>query len=119
MPTLSIINSVILRFDTSTGSLRQTQCAAVGEAQRAVIVNCSLSIVHCQLKHVCQPHQRIESLCAVVVPDVVVFYPRVCAACGEALLKDEETVCLKCRYTLPHTGYELNPDNPLAQSFYG
>ncbi len=47
------------------------------------------------------------------------FYPRVCAACGDALLKDEETVCLKCRYTLPHTGYELNPDNPVAQMFYG
>ena len=47
------------------------------------------------------------------------FYPRVCAACGESLLKDEETVCLKCRYTLPRTGYELNPDNPLAQAFYG
>ena len=47
------------------------------------------------------------------------FYPRVCAACGEPLLKDEETVCLKCRYLLPRTGYELNPDNPLAQVFYG
>lgn len=47
------------------------------------------------------------------------FYPRVCAACGEALLKDEETVCLKCRYLLPRTGYELNPDNPLRQIFYG
>ena len=47
------------------------------------------------------------------------FYPRVCAACGESLLKNEETVCLKCRYTLPRTGYELYPDNPLAQAFYG
>ena len=47
------------------------------------------------------------------------FYPRVCAACGEALLKDEETVCLKCRYLLPKTDYALNPDNPLAQTFYG
>ncbi len=47
------------------------------------------------------------------------FYPRVCAACGEPLLKDEETVCLKCRFTLPKTGYELNPDNPLTQNFYG
>lgn len=47
------------------------------------------------------------------------FYPRVCAACGDSLLKDEETVCLKCRYTLPRTGYEMNPNNPLAQSFYG
>ena len=47
------------------------------------------------------------------------FYPRVCAACGEALLKNEETVCLKCRYLLPRTDYELNPDNPVAQTFYG
>ena len=47
------------------------------------------------------------------------FYPRVCAACGEMLLKDEETVCLKCRYTLPFTGYENHADNPLAQTFYG
>ena len=47
------------------------------------------------------------------------FYPRVCAACGESLLKNEETVCLKCRYTLPRTDYELYPDNPLAQAFYG
>lgn len=47
------------------------------------------------------------------------FYPRVCAACGEPLLKEEDTVCLKCRYTLPRTGYELYPDNPLAQAFYG
>jgi len=47
------------------------------------------------------------------------FYPHVCAACGEPLVKDEETVCLKCRFLLPKTGYELNPNNPLAQSFYG
>ena len=47
------------------------------------------------------------------------FCPRVCAACGETLLKDEETVCLKCRYTLPFTGYENHADNPLAQVFYG
>ena len=47
------------------------------------------------------------------------FYPRVCAACGEPLLKDEDTVCLKCRHTLPRTSYEHNPDNPVAQSFYG
>ena len=47
------------------------------------------------------------------------FYPRVCAACGDTLLKDEETVCLKCRYMLPRTGYENHADNPLEQGFYG
>ena len=47
------------------------------------------------------------------------FYPRVCAACGQPLLRNEENVCLKCRYTLPFTGYENHADNPLAQVFYG
>lgn len=47
------------------------------------------------------------------------FYPRVCAACGDFLMKDEETVCLKCRYLLPRTGYETFPDNPLSQTFIG
>ena len=47
------------------------------------------------------------------------FYPRVCAACGESLLKDEVTVCTTCRFTLPRTGYELHADNPVAQTFYG
>ncbi|MBR1514092.1 MAG: ComF family protein [Bacteroidales bacterium] len=47
------------------------------------------------------------------------FYPRVCAACGESLLKDEDTVCTTCRFTLPRTGYERHADNPVAQTFYG
>lgn len=47
------------------------------------------------------------------------FYPRVCAACGSLLLEDEKTVCTKCVYALPKTGYEANPDNPLAQMFAG
>lgn len=34
-------------------------------------------------------------------------------------MKDEETVCLKCRYLLPRTGYETFPDNPLSQTFIG
>ena len=47
------------------------------------------------------------------------FYPRVCAACGNLLMSNEETVCLTCRYLLPKTLYEKNADNPLAQMFYG
>ncbi len=47
------------------------------------------------------------------------FYPRVCAACGNFLMSKEETVCLSCRYLLPKTLYEKNADNPLAQMFYG
>lgn len=47
------------------------------------------------------------------------FYPQVCAACGNLLMKGEETVCLSCRYLLPKTGYEKDIDNPLAKSFWG
>ncbi|MBO5853366.1 MAG: ComF family protein [Bacteroidales bacterium] len=50
---------------------------------------------------------------------VNLFYPRVCAACGNLLMSKEETVCLSCRYLLPKTLYEKNSDNPLAQMFYG
>ena len=47
------------------------------------------------------------------------FYPSVCAACGNTLFKWEKTVCTRCRSFLPKTGYELNEDNPLARIFYG
>lgn len=47
------------------------------------------------------------------------FYPRVCPACGSLLMKDEDTVCLSCRYLLPKTHYENNSENPLAQTFWG
>ncbi len=47
------------------------------------------------------------------------LFPRVCAACGTLLLEGEDTVCTTCRFLLPKTSYELNPDNPLAQMFYG
>lgn len=47
------------------------------------------------------------------------FYPSVCAACGNALFQWESVVCLRCRTFLQKTGYELNDDNPLARLFYG
>lgn len=47
------------------------------------------------------------------------FYPSVCSACGNLLMRNEESVCLSCRYLLPKTEYEKNADNPLAQMFYG
>ena len=47
------------------------------------------------------------------------LFPRTCAGCGNILLEGEDTVCTTCRFLLPKTGYENNPDNPLAQIFYG
>ena len=47
------------------------------------------------------------------------LFPRVCAACGNILLEGEDTVCTTCRFLMPKTHYETNPDNPLAQNFFG
>lgn len=47
------------------------------------------------------------------------FYPSVCAACGTSLYKWESVICLRCQSLMPHTGYALNEDNPLARIFYG
>lgn len=47
------------------------------------------------------------------------LFPRTCAACGTLLLEGEDTVCTTCRFLMPKTHYETNPDNPLAQIFYG
>jgi ComF family protein len=52
--------------------------------------------------------------------DVIsLLFPQVCAACGTLLYRNEETVCLSCRYLLPRTGYETVPDNPVARIFWG
>lgn len=48
-----------------------------------------------------------------------IFYPSICAACGNTLYKWESIVCTRCRSFLPKTGYELFDDNPLARMFYG
>jgi len=50
---------------------------------------------------------------------ISLLYPEVCAACGQGLYKWEKTVCLRCQHLLPKTGYETDPNNPLAHIFWG
>lgn len=50
---------------------------------------------------------------------VALLYPNLCCACDEPLVKGEELLCLACRYDLPKTNYHLEPDNPVAQTFWG
>jgi ComF family protein len=47
------------------------------------------------------------------------FFPRICAACGSNLLKNEEMICLSCEYHLPHTNFHLSLDNPVNGLFWG
>lgn len=50
---------------------------------------------------------------------IAVFYPRVCFACGHALLRHEEFLCLTCLNNLPKTDFHLMEDNPVATQFLG
>ncbi len=50
---------------------------------------------------------------------IALFYPRLCAGCHTALVRGEDVLCLGCLIDLPKTGFEKQPDNPVAQLFWG
>ncbi len=47
------------------------------------------------------------------------FYPNLCAACGEKLLTQEKVICTKCLVDLPRTNFHLEHENPVSQLFWG
>lgn len=47
------------------------------------------------------------------------FYPRVCLSCGEALMEQEETLCISCLLRLPKTGFHMHEENPVSRIFWG
>ena len=47
------------------------------------------------------------------------FYPRLCAACGDALQQNESCLCLNCMLHLPETQFYKEHFNPLRQVFDG
>lgn len=47
------------------------------------------------------------------------FFPRNCAACVQALNRNESVICFNCRYSLPRTGFHLQPGNPVEKLFWG
>ncbi|HCA82657.1 MAG TPA: hypothetical protein DEP18_02640 [Flavobacteriales bacterium] len=50
---------------------------------------------------------------------VSLFYPSLCAACGEPLLRNEKTICISCWMELPFTGFHKEKDNPVERLFWG
>ncbi|MDT8401863.1 MAG: ComF family protein [Bacteroidales bacterium] len=50
---------------------------------------------------------------------VSLLFPRLCQACGEPLVRNEDILCTRCMLELPRTNYHLERDNRLEQSFYG
>lgn len=50
---------------------------------------------------------------------ISLFFPRICLACGNSLLKNEEILCFSCVYHFPKTHFHLEEDNPVARQFWG
>lgn len=50
---------------------------------------------------------------------VSLLFPQLCAACRQTLVGNEYLVCTDCRYSLPFTNFHLQPDNIVAQQFWG
>lgn len=50
---------------------------------------------------------------------VELFFPNLCIACNNNLLKQEEFLCTRCLYELPQTDYHKFPENNLVKAFWG
>lgn len=48
-----------------------------------------------------------------------IFYPQLCAACNDLLVRGEDIICTKCNIQLPFTNYHLDNENPVAKQFWG
>ncbi|WP_255155209.1 ComF family protein [Ferruginibacter sp. HRS2-29] len=47
------------------------------------------------------------------------FYPAFCLGCGSDLVNKNQLLCLQCIISLPHTGFEKMPENPVEKIFRG
>lgn len=50
---------------------------------------------------------------------VGLFYPKICASCGEHLNTQENVVCSICTFRLPFTNFHLVAESPLHKKFWG
>lgn len=47
------------------------------------------------------------------------FFPEACGCCGRSLIAGEKIICTACKYDLPYTDFDRDPDNALARQFRG
>lgn len=50
---------------------------------------------------------------------ISLLFPRLCYGCGNHLVRNEALICTECYVMIPRTKYHLEPDNPVAQLFWG
>jgi ComF family protein len=52
--------------------------------------------------------------------DVIsLLFPRLCYACGNHLLRNENLICTECYILIPRTNFHEDNNNPVAQLFWG
>ncbi len=50
---------------------------------------------------------------------ISLLYPKLCAACEDVLLRNENVICTSCLFHLPKTNYHKYADNPVSKTFWG
>jgi ComF family protein len=50
---------------------------------------------------------------------ISLLFPRLCYACGNHLMRNENLICTECYVLIPRTNYHIAEDNPVAQLFGG
>ncbi len=61
----------------------------------------------------------LRQLCLLGKDLIDFFFPNLCAACEEYLVKGERDLCIGCLLTMPVTGYEKDAVNPVVKQFWG
>lgn len=47
------------------------------------------------------------------------IFPKLCCACNNALLKNENIICITCSVSLPKTNFHKDKENPVNKVFWG
>ena len=47
------------------------------------------------------------------------LFPARCPSCGDVLHESDNFLCIHCKWDMPLTNYWNDPDNPIAQKFWG
>jgi ComF family protein len=50
---------------------------------------------------------------------VSLLFPRLCFACGNHLMRNENLICTECYVVIPRSNYHIKVENPVAQLFWG
>ena len=50
---------------------------------------------------------------------ISLLFPRLCYACGNHLLRNENLICTECYVLIPRTNFHTEVNNPVAQLFWG